>query len=57
MINHPKSQITMLMIVGLVLFVVISLALYISKAAVKKQSQQNIKKTQEATADAKPSQS
>lgn len=40
-----KSQVTMLMIMGLVLFIVVSLVLYLSKLAVKKQSQQNIKIT------------
>ena len=46
-----KSQVTMLMIVGLVLFIVVSLILYLSKSAVKKQSQQNIKGIQETAID------
>ncbi len=49
-----KSQVTMLMIVGLVLFIVISLVLYLSKSAVKKQSVQNIKKTQETAIEIQP---
>ena len=49
-----KSQVTMLMIVGLVLFIVISLVLYLSKSAVKKQGQQNIKKTHESAIETQP---
>ncbi|MBI2657830.1 hypothetical protein HYX08_04010 [Candidatus Woesearchaeota archaeon] len=49
-----KSQVTMLLIVGLVIFIAISLALYLSKSAVRKQSQQNIKRTQDAAAEVQP---
>lgn len=52
--NRRKSQVTMLMIVGLVLFIVVTFVLYLSKSAIKKQSQQNIKKTQELSIDAQP---
>ena len=38
-----KSQITMLMIVGLLLFIVVGFVLYVSKSAVKKQSQLSVK--------------
>jgi len=51
---NKKSQVTMLMIVGIVLFIIVSFVLYLSKSAVKKQSQQSIKKTQETAADTKP---
>ncbi|MBS3104703.1 hypothetical protein J4234_00430 [Candidatus Woesearchaeota archaeon] len=47
-----KSQITMLMIVGLVLFIIVSLVLYLSKSAAKKQSLPNIKRVQETSVDA-----
>ncbi len=43
---QKKSQITMLIIVGLLIFIVVSLVLYLSKSAIKKQTQQNIKKIQ-----------
>ena len=46
-----KSQVTMLMIVGLVIFITISLVLYLYKSTIKKYSQQAIKKTQEASFD------
>lgn len=49
-----RSQVTMLMIFGIVIFIAISLVLYISKSAVKKQSQQNIKKTHGASVEAQP---
>lgn len=49
-----KSQVTMLIIVGLVLFIAISFVLYLSKSLVKKQSQQNIKNVQEIAIDAQP---
>ncbi len=52
--NSIKSQVTMLMIVGLVLFIIVSLVLYLSKSAVKKQSVQNIKKTQETAIEIQP---
>ena len=52
--SRHKSQVTMLMIVGLVLFIIVSFVLYLSKSSVKKQSQQTIKKTQETAIDTKP---
>ncbi|MBI2541137.1 hypothetical protein HYV80_00305 [Candidatus Woesearchaeota archaeon] len=52
--SSSKSQITMLMIIGLTLFIVISLVLYLSKSAVKKQSQQNIKIIQETAIETQP---
>jgi len=51
---NKKSQVTMLMIVGIVLFIIVSFVLYLSKSAVKKQNQQSIKKTQETAIDTKP---
>lgn len=49
-----KSQVTMLLIVGLVIFIAISLVLYLSKSAVRKQSQQSIKRTQDAATEVQP---
>jgi len=49
-----RSQITMLMIIGLAIFIVISLVLYLSKSAIKKQTQQSIKKTQMTSTDTRP---
>ena len=49
-----RSQVTMLMILGLVIFIAISLVLYLSKSAVKKQGQQNIRKTHESAAEIQP---
>ncbi len=46
-----KSQVTMLMIVGLVILITISLVLYLFKSTVKKQDQQTIKNSQEASLD------
>ena len=46
--NKLKSQVTMLMIVGLVILIIVSFVIYLSKYAVKKQGQQNIKRSQEA---------
>ena len=43
---NKKSQITMLMILGLTLLITVSLILYISKFSVKKSSQRNIERTQ-----------
>lgn len=44
----------MLMILGLVIFIVISLVLYLSKSAVKKQGQQNIRNAQESSLEIQP---
>lgn len=52
--NAKRSQVTMLMILGLVIFIVISLVLYLSKSAVRKQGQQNIKNIQEAALETQP---
>ena len=52
--KKTKSQITLMMIVGLVLFIVIGLVFYLSKSVVKKQSQQAIKKTQETALEVQP---
>lgn len=49
-----KSQITMLMIVGLMLFIIVSFVLYLSKSTVKKQSQQSVKKTEETALKTQP---
>ena len=44
--KSPKSQVTMMIIIGLLLFIVVSLVLYLSKYAVKKQSDRAIKSSQ-----------
>ena len=49
-----KSQITMIMMIGLMLFIMISFVLYLSKSSVKKQSQQSIKNIQETAIDTLP---
>ncbi len=49
-----KSQVTMLMIIGLVMFIVVGIVLYISKGAVKKISQQSVKKTQDTITQNQP---
>lgn len=49
-----KSQVTMLVIIGLALFIVVSLVLYLSKSTIKKQTQQNIKRTQETAIETQP---
>lgn len=54
MSHKLKSQITMLMIIGLALFIIVSFVFYLSKSAIKKQSQQNIKKTHETAIDTQP---
>ena len=52
--NSTKSQITMLMIIGLVLFIAISLVLYLSKYAIKKQSKQNTDEAQYDVLETQP---
>lgn len=54
--NMPakKSQVTMLMIVGLVLFITVGLVLYLSKSAVKKTTKETIKKSQETAIETQP---
>ncbi|MBI2557974.1 hypothetical protein HYW20_01520 [Candidatus Woesearchaeota archaeon] len=46
-----RSQVTLLMIVGLVIFITISMVLYLHKSTFKKYSQQTIKNSQEASLD------
>lgn len=52
--SHLKSQITMIMIIGLVLFITVSFILYISKSSVKKQGHQNIKTIQGTAIETQP---
>lgn len=52
--NKAKSQVTMLIIFGLVLFIAVSLVIYFSKSSIKRQSSQSIKKIQETTIDTQP---
>lgn len=49
--NYRKSQITMLMIVGLLLFIVVSFVLYLSKSAVKRQGYNSVKGVQQTAVD------
>lgn len=49
-----KSQITMLMILGLVLFIAVGFILYVSKSVVKKQSQQSVKKVEDTALEVQP---
>lgn len=49
--KYKKSQVTILMIIGLVLFILASLVFYLSKYSVKKQSQNSIRKVQENSMD------
>ena len=49
--SSQKSQITMLMIIGLVLFIIVSFVFYLSKSSISKKSQTNIKRTQETALD------
>lgn len=52
--SQNKSQITVLVIAGLVLLITAGLALYLSKAAIKKQSTESVKKTQETAMEIQP---
>src|SRR3989338_4771491 len=53
--NHKvKSQITMLMIVGLVIFIATSLVFYISKQTIRKQTEKIEKKMNKITMDTNP---
>lgn len=54
MTKQKKSQITMLMILALVLFIAVGFILYISKSVVKKQSQQSVKKIEETPIEFQP---
>ena len=49
-----KSQITIMIIVGLVLFILVGIVLYISKSTIKKTTQQGAKITQSAAFDTQP---
>lgn len=53
-IKSQKSQITMLMILGIVLFIAIALVLYLSKTAVKKSTQSTEKKIQITALETQP---
>ncbi len=53
-IKTSKSQITMLMIVGIVMFIAIGLVLYLSKSIVKKSGQASEKKIQTTALEAQP---
>ena len=53
-IKSTKSQITMMIIVGLVLFILVGIIFYISKSTVKKTFQQGAKATQSAAFDTQP---
>lgn len=53
-IKSLKSQITMMIIVGLVLFMLVGIVLYISKSAVKKTAQQGVKTAQDTALDTQP---
>ena len=46
-----KSQVTMIMIVGLLLFIVVSFVLYLSKSSVKKQSQLSVRGVHQTAVD------
>ena len=52
--KSPKSQITMIIIVGLVLFILVGIIFYISKSAFKKTAQQGIKTTQTTALNTQP---
>ncbi len=49
-----KSQVTMLMIIGIALFILVSLVLYLSKSAIKKQSERNVKGIQDTAIEPQP---
>ncbi len=49
-----KSQVTMMIIVGLVLFILVGIVFYISKSTVKKTTQQEVKTTQGTALDTQP---
>lgn len=53
-IKSLRSQITMMIIVGLVLFILVGIVFYISKSAVKKTAQQGIKTAQGTALDTQP---
>ncbi len=52
--SHRKSQITLIMIVGLILFIIVGFTLYVSKSYIKRQGQQGVKKTQGTAIDINP---
>ncbi len=49
-----KSQITMIIIVGFLLFIVVSFVLYLSKSSIKKTSRKTIKEVQETALESQP---
>ena len=53
-IKSLKSQITMMIIVGLVLFILVGIIFYISKSTIKKTAQQGVKTVQGAALDTQP---
>src|SRR3989338_5859848 len=53
-IKSLKSQITMMIIVGLVLFILVGIIFYISKSTVKKTAQQGVKTSQGTALDTQP---
>ena len=53
-IKSLKSQVTMMIIVGLVLFILVGIVFYISKSTVKKTAQQGVKTTQGTALDTQP---
>lgn len=53
-IKSLKSQVTMIMIAGLLMFIIVGIVLYISKGAIKKTSQQIPKKTQDTNVQNQP---
>lgn len=53
-IKFVKSQVTMLMITGIALFILVSLVLYLSKSAIKKQSERNVKGIQDTAIGSQP---
>ena len=53
-LKSVKSQITMMIIVGIVLFILVGIVLYISKSTIKKTTQQGAKITQSAAFDTQP---
>ena len=53
-IKSIKSQISLLITVGLALFIVVGFVLYLSKSAIKKQTQQTIKRIEESGIEEQP---
>src|SRR3989338_5359322 len=53
-IKSKRSQITIIMIVGLVIFIIVGLLLYLSKTSVKKSVQSSVRKTQSIPNEIQP---